>query len=529
MFIFRTQMGPNKAGPWFLASVAFVLTFRLCNCLKSAYSLLVTVGSADKSNNVPTSLEVSNDASHLYLAGTSKPRQRRESSAFGEPLSDSLRGSDIFLTKIDLKKRIVSWTVRDGTVEEEAVEATLLDRKGHSIFVAGSTFGDLSGRGVRGINDLFVAKYKVAGFGVAAREWARPLMVGTSGSESATAMAADGDLVYIVGYTTGSLFGKSMGSSDAVIFAIDERTASIRYKAQFGGPLSDRAVALAIGTGKAAAVVVAVETERKVGKTILTNMKLYKFSKILQARGDLLQTTFARESVAGLHIHPQVPDSVFVIGTSKLDESKREDIFFRRVSLDTRNSSSIGSRTVKLSDTEAPEFTMRVGGSGRSYDYAKGSLIHSSGRVLAAGYSTGKFGIGAGDGAMEPFIASLDPGTGKMEQALQRAALGKSWIDMRDAVVSAKGEKVYWTGQSLNRTSDVFYSHVGEFTVPEVWNKKLKIGRSVGSPGPGNKDNSDETSGLPLRYVIYIASAAGFVFFIIVVVICCCYYRKRQQ
>jgi hypothetical protein len=79
---------------------------------------------------------------------------------------------------------------------------------GANAYVGGYTLGSLAAPN-RGNSDAYVAKYSTAGV----LRWKRQL--GTSRSDGANGVAADGDNVYIGGSTFGSLGGPNRGNDDA--------------------------------------------------------------------------------------------------------------------------------------------------------------------------------------------------------------------------------------------------------------------------------------------------------------------------
>lgn len=470
---------------------------------RSSFSSVTTIGNNASSNDVPTSLSLSNNDYYIYITGTTNPKIRGESSNLGTPLSRLLRKRDFFLSKIDVNNYDHSWTIRDGTQLDDFAETLLLDKSGKNIFVAGSTYGNLNGHGSHGIKDIFIAKYDVYGSG--SRMWSKPLVIGTDGSETATEMAVDGEVVYVVGYTTGSLFRQALGATDGIVFSINEVTGSIKYKVQFGSNLADRAIAIMVGEGEDACVVVAAECEQQMGKTTVSNIKLYKFSKTLQPRGHILFSTFAEELASSLLAHPQLNNTLFVVGTTKLDNSAREDVFLRRVSLDIQNGSSTVIRTVKVNEMKAPEFAVRIGGTGGAHDYASSAGIHPSGRILIGGYSTGKFGEFAGEGIMEPFIASFHPGTGSLEQAIQMPQQAKTWFDLLDFQLVSDGKKVLWVGKSFSLQSEAFFSNIGAFQVPDKWMEQLPLTVEKNSASEKGADSK----AFPVRLWIYVGAGVG--------------------
>ena len=100
------------------------------------------------------------------------------------------------------------WTRILGTSGSDVVNAITTGNDG-SIYIAGSTEGDLDGQTHNGSNDAFISKYDSDG----TREWTR--ILGTSGSDVVHAITTGNDgSIYITGYTAGDLDGQTNNSSN---------------------------------------------------------------------------------------------------------------------------------------------------------------------------------------------------------------------------------------------------------------------------------------------------------------------------
>ena len=375
-------MACHRVG-FYIAALVFQSLYRTTHA--SPFSIVAKVGEQVPTELVPAlgGCALSADERWLYILGTAKLSGSKHE--FGTPLRESLGGfSDVFISKIDLSQKSVSWIVSDGTNTTDVAEAILLHQNDKFLYVAGTSYGNFRGGSSKGISDIFFTKYQLHDSKVPSLAWASPVMLGTSAVDGVTALAADGDVIYAVGYTNGNLFGTNKGGLDAVLFSFDARKGSILSKAQFGTSATERAMALVVGSE---AVVVAVEVERKIKSITVSNLRLYKFSKKFVSLGDVLLETFATESVARIFVHPKVPDAVFLIGTSKIDDIARDDLLLRRIAIDTSKTTRITSSVLTAAKIKKPGFISRIGGAKDAYDYGRAAGIHNSGRIIAAGTS----------------------------------------------------------------------------------------------------------------------------------------------
>jgi hypothetical protein len=108
--------------------------------------------------------------------------------------------------------------------------------------VAGATDGNVGGPGAGGV-DAFLRRYTAAG----AVEWSRQF--GTSGHDSADAIASGSDAILVTGTTRGTLDGPNVGDLDAFVRRYD-LDGNVLWARQFGTSASDSGKAIAgDGTG----------------------------------------------------------------------------------------------------------------------------------------------------------------------------------------------------------------------------------------------------------------------------------------
>ncbi len=119
------------------------------------------------------------------------------------------------------------WTRQLGTAGNEIGSAVSADGLG-SVYLAGSTNGNLAGPNAGSGGDAWVARYDDAG----ALLWTRQF--GTTGVDVASAVSADGlGNVYVAGQTRGNLAGPNAGGDDAWVARYDA-TGTLLWTRQFG-------------------------------------------------------------------------------------------------------------------------------------------------------------------------------------------------------------------------------------------------------------------------------------------------------
>ena len=147
---------------------------------------------------------------------------------------------DVFVVKYTAEGN-KAWTRLLGS-ETDDYAAALTTSLDNSIYVAGYTRGNLDGQVNSGSSDAFIAKYGSDGTKI----WTR--LLGTSGYENATALTTglDGS-IYVSGSTTGSLDGQiNSGKADAFITKFNP-DGSKAWTRLLGGTNYERANALTAG------------------------------------------------------------------------------------------------------------------------------------------------------------------------------------------------------------------------------------------------------------------------------------------
>jgi|694.fasta_scaffold08122_15 Ca2+-binding RTX toxin-like protein len=129
--------------------------------------------------------------------------------------NSSLGSTDGVLAKYD-GNGTQNWIRQFGSSNSDNARAVTTDISGN-IYVAGDTYGSLSGYTNLGSNDGFLIKYNASG----TQLWAKQF--GSSGSDNINSIRIDktGN-IYVAGYTSGSLPGNnSSGSNDAFVAGFD--------------------------------------------------------------------------------------------------------------------------------------------------------------------------------------------------------------------------------------------------------------------------------------------------------------------
>ncbi|MHB1417266.1 MAG: hypothetical protein ACYC1C_18625 [Chloroflexota bacterium] len=133
------------------------------------------------------------------------------------------------------------WFLPFGTAADDAARALAADASG--VYVAGETYGALSGQTAAGSTDAFLRKYSAEG----TETWTRQF--GNGNQDSAGGIALDGGAVYVVGSTYGALADQPWaGGTDAFLHKYDA-DGTLVWARQFGTASTDQANAVAIGAG----------------------------------------------------------------------------------------------------------------------------------------------------------------------------------------------------------------------------------------------------------------------------------------
>ncbi len=141
-----------------------------------------------------------------------------------------LGGFDAYLRKYDAAGN-VQWTRQFGTGSDDIAESVAVDASG--VYVSGLTLGTLPGETTAGGSDVFVRKYDLAGNVL----WTRQF--GTSGGDSADAVAADASGVYVAGLAFFALPGQTSAGGPDVFLRKYDLVGNVLWTRQFGSPAID--------------------------------------------------------------------------------------------------------------------------------------------------------------------------------------------------------------------------------------------------------------------------------------------------
>ena len=145
--------------------------------------------------------------------------------------------ADIFLRKYDTNGNY-QWTTQLGSSFSDYGYATAADISG--VYIAGATLGTLPSQTSLGQNDAFVMKYDHNGVLL----WIDQF--GTSTSDQANGVAADGDNPLVVGQTNGMLPGETkVGGTDAFIRKYDA-DGNVLWTVQYGTTAWDSAFGVSL-------------------------------------------------------------------------------------------------------------------------------------------------------------------------------------------------------------------------------------------------------------------------------------------
>jgi protein involved in ribonucleotide reduction len=172
---------------------------------------------------------VADGSGDIYVAGVTWGTFSGQTPSFSE---------DAFIAKYDSSGNEV-WTRQFGTSGHDWANAMVADGSGN-IYVAGWTEGIFSGQASSGSGDAFIAKYDSSGNKV----WTRQF--GTSGDDYANAMVADGSgNIYVAGWTDYTFVAQTLlVDSDSFIAKYDSSGNEL-WTRQFGTSGNDSAYAMA--------------------------------------------------------------------------------------------------------------------------------------------------------------------------------------------------------------------------------------------------------------------------------------------
>ncbi|WP_158501508.1 SBBP repeat-containing protein [Vitiosangium sp. GDMCC 1.1324] len=150
----------------------------------------------------------------------------------------SAGGSDLFLVKYDAAGTRL-WTRQLGTGLGDFAQGVATAPDG-SVYVTGYTSGGLDGNTNAGGQDLFLVKYDAAG----SRQWTRQLGSASNDQARGVAVGADG-AVYVTGFTSGGLDGNTNAGGQDLFLAKYDVAGTRQWTRQLGTNGLDVAQAVA--------------------------------------------------------------------------------------------------------------------------------------------------------------------------------------------------------------------------------------------------------------------------------------------
>jgi hypothetical protein len=135
-------------------------------------------------------------------------------------------GSDIFLVKYNSNGEH-QWTRQAGTTSDEAAYAIVIDSS-DKIHIAGHTEGQFGSLANSGERDIFVMQWNSLGI----RQWTH--QIGSDQDDYARGVTIDAaNNIFVTGYSFGDFVSSNLGSSDVVLFMLDNG-GNLVWKKQLG-------------------------------------------------------------------------------------------------------------------------------------------------------------------------------------------------------------------------------------------------------------------------------------------------------
>lgn len=453
------------------------------------FDTLESIGSDTESSESAFAITQDTNSS-FYVVGKSEPYSRSGASDLPEAEIPGLKQKDAFIARISSLNRSLNWVMRTGTSQDDWATGIAIDPTGDFIYVVGETNGQFGTSRRHGQSDAFVLKYDVRPTNKPVRAWSQPLIIGSNASESASAVAVgkDGKDVFVVGYTTGSLFTTSSGNADGFICRISAVDGVLLAARQFGTAGNDYAQRISFLDNADSPILVGVETQRIVGAYEISNMNVFKFrSSDLSPLGSVLVKTFSRESLTGLVQHPLFPNQIFLAGSSWLEQQNGWEISVKRLNQAFDDISDIGKLSVDLDSLKAPQYAVKYGSkNGGDEKITNMAVFSKTGRLIVSGVTTGSMlqNVSA-KGSSQVFLAVLGPDKGDLGfLAQEHLSISKSYSLIAGFVESSNDTIVYATTR-VNETSGALYVTVNSYQIPLAWQTTVVPTMTAPSPSEG--------------------------------------------
>jgi hypothetical protein len=156
--------------------------------------------------------------------------------------STNAGGADAFLVKYS-SAGVLLWTRTLGSSGDDLARSVTVDPGGNA-YIAGYSNGNLGGNINQGNGDAFIAKYDGSG----TLQWTK--LLGSSGQEFGYAVKADSDgSVYVTGSTDGDLDGNSNVGLEDVFLAKYDSAGSKKWTKTLGSVESEWGAAMDVRNG----------------------------------------------------------------------------------------------------------------------------------------------------------------------------------------------------------------------------------------------------------------------------------------
>ncbi len=368
-------------------------------------------------DDVATALTTAGDGS-IYVAGYTNGDLGGQTNSGGR---------DAFITKYQ-PDGTQDWTRLLGTSGWDGASALTTGSDG-SIYVAGTTEGDLNGQTNSGLSDAFISRFQPDG----TQDWTR--LLGTSGWDQASALTTGSDgSIYVAGYTYGDLDGQTnSGVADAFISRF-QPDGTQDWTRLLGTSNFDQASALT--TGSDGSIYVAGTTEGDLDEQTLTGFS-DAFVSRFQPDGTQDWTRLLGSDVENAYALTTGSDgSIYVAGstTGNLDGQTNSSSFYAYAEFDA---------FISRFQPDGTQDWTRLLGSGE-YEGASALTTGSDGSIYVAGSTTGNLDGQINSGMADGFISRFQPDGTKDWTRL----LGTSDGDSANAMTTGSDGSIYVAGET---------------------------------------------------------------------------------
>lgn len=533
---------------------------------ESRFHPISTLGSSSISNIVAKRSHYVHATATLFVSGVTQPFSTSSSSPadeFGTPLHSALRGTDIFLARLDLSSSSTfsspsSSAFRLGSADDDELHGMVVATDGNHTYLSGCSRGSFLARHEHsGQLDAFVVKLDTSdATSTPVIVWSRVL--GTSYSDCATQLhVLSPRSLLAVGYTGGTLFPSTTSSStndndneqrkmEAFAVTLDADTGDLDSGVQFGNERDDTSP-VDVTRVNDSSLVVTAHTQRRYGNIHISNVELFALSlPSLAVVASVLLKSYSREVVAAVRSHNGLPDAVLVAGFSYLDARHGFDMFVKRV--DVPSPSLLGT-----------ELGFDHSGTARyGSENGRDEVVHSAivlghhnnnnneedGGLIMAGHTNGGFFFkdnsslveeSENDGAtttLVPFVVCVHP----VEKRIVGAELfvrsnGNEERHAELAAIARVNDSVLvYVLNVLDHTSGQFHIATGAFQVPRHWAdvRVRDLPTSSAQSEPKAEDvNEPKKSSVGVGVIGGVGAAAALA--LVVAIVCVCKGVRRNK